>query len=787
VAYAYAAGAIHENRGGVLRSTKEHQETQPCEPSKAQAAEAASESGAKGMSDEKRQSEMPEIEELKRKAIEAAPIGTILVNRDAKVIWANAAMEFLTGYAREELIGQNPRLFKSGKQTREFYNEMWQTILSGRQWQGELINRRKDGEMFHESLTIVPLRDAEGRVSHFVGLKRDITDKRKIVEWSQRLAQAVEASSELIALGNADGTVSYANECFLQSLRCTKEQALGHHFRRFISPNNRPGLTKELEEANDRGVAWRGECLVLREDGTDMAVELSTSHFRDEHERIVGGMAILQDIGERRRAEEALRQSEELFRQVTENIEEVFYASDLEPPRVVYVSPAYEQIWGRGRTEIYERPTAWMETVHPEDRDRVVRTLQKQARTGTTDSEYRIVRPDESIRWIRNRTFPVKDGTGKVFRVVGFAEDITERKRVEAELQKTHEGLNLALDEASAQAVENQRLTELVEMIQCCDTHEQAYKIIEESLRAIFAPCGGALYRINPSRDDVKAVAAWGDGEKAEKTFQPHECWALRLGKPHVVREGGSPRRCSHAGANARGGHVCVPLAAQGETLGLLYFECTKNPYESSAVVRPDRWKQMAERASATGERLALALANLELREVLRQQSVRDPVTGLFNRRYMEETLDRDLSRAARRNDSLAVAMCDLDNFKAFNDSFGHEAGDVVLRHVADVLREQVRFGDIACRYGGEEFVLILPEVTPEVAHARSESLCEAVAALTISHRNQILAKVTASVGLAVYPRDGTTGEELLRAADRALYRAKSEGRARVVPASTLD
>jgi diguanylate cyclase (GGDEF)-like protein len=417
----------------------------------------------------------------------------------------------------------------------------------------------------------------------------------------------------------------------------------------------------------------------------------------------------------------------------------------------------------------------------------VVRTLQKQARTGTTDSEYRIVRPDKSIRWIRNRTFPVKDEAGKVFRVVGFAEDITERKRVDEELQKVHAGLNMALAEASARARESERLTELVDMIQCCDSREQAYRIVQESLGGIFGACGGALYRMSPSRDDLEAVAMWGGGVHAEKTFRPRECWALRLGKPHVVREADSPTRCTHAQASEHGGHVCVPLAAQGETLGLLYFECAKGAMDQLSELDSDPWKRASERASVTGERLALALANLELREVLRQQSVRDPVTGLFNRRYMEETLDRDVSRAARRNDSLAVAMCDLDNFKAFNDSFGHEAGDLVLRQVAEVLAAQVRYGDVACRYGGEEFVLILPEVTPEVAHARSESLCKAIEALTISHRNRTLAKVTVSVGLAVYPRDGSTGEELIRAADRALYRAKNEGRARVVPASTLD
>lgn len=730
---------------------------------------------------------MPEIEELKRKAIEAAPIGTIVVDRDGKVIWANAAMEFLSGYAREELIGQNPRLFKSGRQTREFYKEMWETILSGRQWQGELINRRKNGELFHESLTIVPLRDGDGKVTHFVGLKQDVTEKQRVVEWSRRLAQAVEASSELIALGNADGTISYANQCFLNSLGCTSEQALGHHFRRFISPNNRPGLTKELVEANDRGMAWRGECLVLREDGTDLAVELSTSHFRDAQGMIVGGMAILRDIGERRRAEQALRDSEEFFRQLAENVREVFFATTPDTKQVTYISPVFENIWGRPREQIYQDPATWFDTIHPEDREGMRRVFARAKHGVETDAECRVLRSDQSIRWIRNRTFPVFDSRGALCRIVGIAEDITERRQVDEELRGAHARLNLALAEASARARESERLTELVDMIQCCDSREQAYTIIQESLAAIFDGCGGALYLISASRDDLVAVAAWGEGKRAERTFRPRECWGLRRGKTHLVAEADSPTSCAHARASAHGGHVCVPLAAQGETLGLLYFEWQKGAMCLSVEMDSDPWKRAAERASATGERLALALANLELREVLRQQSVRDPVTGLFNRRYMEETLDRDVSRAARRNDSLAVAMCDLDNFKTFNDSFGHEAGDLVLRQVAEVLAAQVRYGDVACRYGGEEFVLILPEVTPEVARARAEALCKAIEALTISHRNRTLAKVTLSVGLAVYPRDGATGEELIRAADRAMYRAKSEGRARVLMAPAPD
>ena len=167
----------------------------------------------------------------------------------------------------------------------------------------------------------------------------------------------------------------------------------------------------------------------------------------------------------------------------------------------------------------------------------------------------------------------------------------------------------------------------------------------------------------------------------------------------------------------------------------------------------------------------------------LRELSIRDPLTGLFNRRYLDETLDRELKRAARKRLPLGIIMLDIDHFKRFNDTHGHAAGDLLLRQLGDTLKKHIRAGDIACRYGGEEFILILPEANREAAHHRAEHLREEVKRIRLHHEDHVIVGVTMSFGVAVFPLDGKTGERVLIAADEALYQAKHEGRDRVIVA----
>ena len=265
----------------------------------------------------------------------------------------------------------------------------------------------------------------------------------------------------------------------------------------------------------------------------------------------------------------------------------------------------------------------------------------------------------------------------------------------------------------------------------------------------------------------MEAVAVWGDSSAIERVFTPDECWGLRRGRVHWVEDAGIGLLCKHLHHEIPQGYLCVPMMAQSEALGILYL--TQPP-----DARLTEAKQRL--ALAMAEHIAMALSNLKLHETLRSQSIRDPLTGLFNRRFMEESLDLELRRAARNQRPLGVIMLDLDRFKHFNDTYGHEAGDTLLRELGALLQTNIRGEDIACRYGGEEFTLILPEGSSEVIQQRAEALREAIGSLEVMHRGKPLGLISASLGVAIFPEHGRTGEALLQAADAALYQSKDAG-----------
>ena len=216
---------------------------------------------------------------------------------------------------------------------------------------------------------------------------------------------------------------------------------------------------------------------------------------------------------------------------------------------------------------------------------------------------------------------------------------------------------------------------------------------------------------------------------------------------------------------------MCLPMVAHGEALGVFHLSLSSG----------GRFTESQRRLAITvAEHTSLAVANLKLHETLSSQSIRDPLTGLFNRRYMEKSLEREVRRAGRYRHSVGIIMLDLDHFKRFNDTYGHQGGDALLRELGAMLQRSIRGGDIACRYGGEEFTLILPEVTSADAGQRAEHLREAVKTLRAQHHRQPLGPVTVSAGVATYPENGSSGDAVLRAADAALYQAKAGGRDQV-------
>jgi len=374
-------------------------------------------------------------------------------------------------------------------------------------------------------------------------------------------------------------------------------------------------------------------------------------------------------------------------------------------------------------------------------------------------------------RWMLAAGGPLLNSRGEKRGGVVFLRDITDRKNAD-------ERLKVALLESEALAKESKELSELGDSLQSCQKVEEAYRMSQNALSGILGLRPGVLFVLNPSRDLVESVATWNNCSTTELVFHPDDCWALRRGKTYGGP--GSPLLCSHLSASATTNHLCVPLAAQGETLGVLYIEDNTSFLASSPQAVRFEQASLNRRANAVAERVSLALANLKLRELLRNQSIRDALTGLYNRRYLEESLNRELQRAKRADRSLSMVMLDLDHFKHFNDTFGHQVGDILLKEVAGAIKGRVRAGDLACRYGGEEFSLILSEVDTEGTVKCAESIREAIKHLSLHHRGQTLGTITVSAGIASYPAHADNSEDLIRAADEALYQAKKAGRDRI-------
>jgi diguanylate cyclase (GGDEF)-like protein len=310
-----------------------------------------------------------------------------------------------------------------------------------------------------------------------------------------------------------------------------------------------------------------------------------------------------------------------------------------------------------------------------------------------------------------------------------------------------------------------------------------AYAALEAFGSDLFPGTTGRLYLAHPPAKYLEVVSAWSDSRSSEQTFTMQDCWALRRAQPHWVREGAGALLCGHVapGPKPPAPYLCVPLFAQGETIGLLHLARQK---DEPAFADANAWLDASlGLAVAAAEEIGLALANLKLRETLHEQSIRDPLTGLYNRRFLEEFLMRELARADRKKHALSIITLDIDHFKRINDSLGHGAGDMVLRRIGLLLQGYVRESDIACRVGGEEFALLLPEVAMPIATQRAEDIRKAVHEMTLKHEDQTLDGITVSLGVAAFPDHASTPEALIRAADQALYDAKYAGRDMVVSA----
>lgn len=375
----------------------------------------------------------------------------------------------------------------------------------------------------------------------------------------------------------------------------------------------------------------------------------------------------------------------------------------------------------------------------------------------------RLIAADGTERLVADSAAPLIADSGAVTGAVIVLHDVTAQQRAEAAQRR--------------RTLEVTALSELAGDLLRCGSPEEAYAVIARAARRLFPGDAGALYIRRAGAPALQPVVAWGAVASVGGQLHDGNCWALQHGRLHTPLE--PQRACACTGAPERPQRsYCVPLMAEAEILGLLHIQIDG---AQPAPDDPEEGQRRSRLALAVAEHAALGLANIRLRETLREQAIRDPLTGLYNRRYLEATLERELRRAARNHYPVGIIVLDIDHFKHYNDAYGHDAGDTVLRALGIFLLGSVRADDIVCRFGGEEFVLVLPSAPQAAALARAEQICAGARGLRVSHQERSLGPITVSLGVTTLPEEELSFAAALARADAALYEAKRGGRDRAV------
>jgi diguanylate cyclase (GGDEF)-like protein/PAS domain S-box-containing protein len=435
-----------------------------------------------------------------------------------------------------------------------------------------------------------------------------------------------------------------------------------------------------------------------------------------------------------------------------------------------------KSLLGYSNQEMQDTVEAWGRLIHPEDMSLLESVIDagKTGRFPGEDIEFRMFHHDGSTRGFSVRGKVFRDETGYPLRIFGIVSEITERKNIEGELEKAVVKMGVSVRQLEQRNRDLTLLNELGSLLQTCTSSNEAYAVAADMIPKLFPEHSGSLYLFSQARDYLVSLVSWRN-PLSKQTFPPNDCWALRRGRMHIVTPQYSRLLCQHIEnpKNLILPYVCTTLNAQGEVMGLLHLQ--GDPGRDV-----EAWTKLV---GTVADQLALAFSNIVLSETVREHATRDSLTGLYNRQYMNETLEREFHRAERRKDTVGVIMFDIDFFKQYNDTYGHLVGDTLLEILGDFLKSKTRGEDVVCRYGGDEFIIILPGANEEGTLYRAQQLQEGAKNLPTVFKGKSLARINLSMGVAIFPQHGFNQEDILRAADNALLDAKNEGRDRVVVA----
>jgi diguanylate cyclase (GGDEF)-like protein/PAS domain S-box-containing protein len=626
----------------------------------------------------------------------------------------------------------------------------------------------KSGTEFYEA------RFAPALDNQIIVVARNITERKKALEELALKAQLLNAANDSIFLHDFEGNFAFVNEAACRLYGYNHDELMQKNANDLNTPESARNQEARLQELKESGHSIF-EVINVHKDGSLLPLEVNARLIEVGGKILVLGVA--RNIAERRLANVELKKERDFSSAVLDIVGAQVVVLDREG-RIVRFNRACELLSGYSFQEVRGKHIWEILT----DEAAPTRSRVKRELAGdypSTHESYWITRSGER-RLISWSTTALLDDNNTVEHLIATGVDVTERRQAEKGLQDANKKLATWVDDLEERGREMGLLSEMSELLQNCEDFEEAYAVSARYIQKLFPFDHGALCLTSASRDTVEAVEMWGDPAPTERVFTPSDCWALRRGRPHLVNDPQPGLMCAHVLRPQSANYLCVPMMARSEALGILHLRHAGETGQQGALWQPSN-EHKQQLAVAVADQIGMALANLRLRETLRNMAIRDPLTGLFNRRYMEESLERELRRADRRKTTVGVIMFDIDHFKDFNDIYGHDGGDALLRELGSFVKTRTRGEDIACRYGGEEFVYVLPESSLVDTQNRAEQLRQEMKQIKVYHLGKALNNISISLGVCAFPEHGLTAETILKTADTALYRAKNEGRDRVV------
>ncbi|HEX4310607.1 MAG TPA: diguanylate cyclase [Acidobacteriaceae bacterium] len=711
-------------------------------------------------------------------AIASNALDAIIISDSAgSVVYWNPAAERTFGFTAAETTGQPVHNLLAPIRDRENANRRYAEFAAT--GEGAVLGStvrlramRKDGCEFPADLSVSSMN--LGGVRYALGIVRDVSEQERAMKALEERQLQLEEAQRLAHIGNwtfdpETGETTWSDELFRIFGR---DRALPPptpaEFKGFLAPESFARTTQAVQACLTGGLAFEIDLELPNADAAPRWASMRGEARKDPNGMHLRGTC--QDITARKGAEALAREQESIFRSLVEqNMTGIFIIS--EDATIVYVNPAGLGMLGvLDESVILGRPV--LEWINDPDRARSGAVI-----GGILEGRERAAKLALTVLRVDGTPIDViAEGAIATFKgrraIITVLVDITERLRAEDEIVKLNFQMAEMLAVLRRRESDLTSIAKLSDMLQSCRTVTEAYPVIAEIAATLFPDASGSLAMVNADTQDLIRVSAWGSEPAAPLPgFQERDCQALRADREYESTGTESTVLCQHLGVAWNRPHLCIPLKVQGRTSGLAslalaegatFDEATRQVFHSFADV------------------VKLSLANLQFRESLIEQAFRDPLTGLFNRRYLMETLPREIRRAQRRGAPLTIAMLDIDHFKRFNDVYGHDAGDLVLAELAAQFCGALRADDVACRYGGEEFLFLLPDCSLVTAYQRMTDISGKIRGRNNIFCGESLPGTTLSIGLAALTDSLSTSEGLITAADKAMYAAKRMGRDRI-------